>query len=234
MVKSPRSRSHLRRSGFSILELLMALTISASLLTAALVALDTMFKRYEVIGNQASTNVVARTVMHRVLAMIRQGREFGPYPVDPTDSTQNPFNSDRLEFVSKGIKSSGTFEVTTLEVRAAATVTISSEQVKHRGPNVLWMTVTPFFSNSPGTAKSFPLLDGITACTFNLDYDPGPRLMRATVDMTVLPTGNEFQRDVAGVKTSDVTDQSTQAIATDAVSDTIRFVASTSPRGQMD
>lgn len=229
-----RKHKHARRSGFSILELLMALAISASLLTAALVALDTMFKRYEIIGNQASTNVIARTVMHRMLSMIRQGSDFGPYPVDPTDSTQNPFNSSRIEFVSAGLKSSGTYEVTTLEVRAATTVTINSEQVKHRGPNVLWMTVTQITLGGGSTSQSFPLLDGIVACNFNLDYDPGPRLMRATIDMTVLPTGNEYQRDVAGVKTTDVADLSTQAVATDATSDTVRFVASTSPRDQLN
>src|SRR5262249_54498554 len=51
------------RRGFSMVEMLIALTISSLLLTACLVALDTMFKFYETTSEEASTHVVSRLVM---------------------------------------------------------------------------------------------------------------------------------------------------------------------------
>src|SRR4051812_47070289 len=73
-----------RRNGFSMVEMLIALTVSSLLLAACLVALDSSFKSYEMTTESASTHVVSRLVMHRVMAMIRQGQEFGPYPLGVT------------------------------------------------------------------------------------------------------------------------------------------------------
>ncbi|HZW10885.1 MAG TPA: prepilin-type N-terminal cleavage/methylation domain-containing protein [Phycisphaerales bacterium] len=58
---------------FSVVELLVALTISSLLLTATLVALDASFKSYKVTTESASSHVVARMVMHRMTTMIRTG-----------------------------------------------------------------------------------------------------------------------------------------------------------------
>lgn len=53
-------RTHaLSRRGFSMIEVLISLTISATLLTATLGALDGSFKAYKVTTEGASTNVVA-------------------------------------------------------------------------------------------------------------------------------------------------------------------------------
>jgi prepilin-type N-terminal cleavage/methylation domain-containing protein len=223
------------RRAFSMVELLVALTISATLLTSALVALDAMFKRYTVIADSASTHVIARTVMHRVLSMIRTGKDFGPYPIDPTDPAQNPANYSRIEFVSRGTRGPAYHEITTIEVRDADTRTLMGTQVALRGPRVLWMTITGMQSGAQVSSNSFPLLDGVVAANFNLDYDPGPRLVRATVDFTVLPTGNEYQRDDGtgtGTFSANTATGQTRAIATDATSQTIRLVASTGPRGE--
>ncbi len=223
------------RRAFSMIELLVALTISVTLLTSALVALDSMFKRYTVISDSASTHVIARTVMHRVLAMVRTGQDFGPYPADPTDPAQNPRNYDRIEFISRGQRNVGYYEVTTIEVRAADTRTLMGEQVQLRGPRVLWMTITGINNGATVSTNSFPLLDGVIACTFNLDYEPGPRLVRATVDMTISPTGNQVQRDVGtGTFSSSNGTAANSAITSDATSQTIRLVASTSPRGEVE
>ncbi len=223
------------RAGFSMVELLVALTISATLLTSALVALDAMFKRYTIISDSASTNVLSRTVMHRMLAMIRVGTDFGPYPADPLDPAQNPRNYDRIEFVSQGTAGVGVHEITSIEVRNATTVNLAGTQTQLRGPRVLWMTITTMNGAAQTATNSFPLLDGVVACTFNLDYEPGPRLKRATIDMTVLPQGNQVQTEIAGVQTKQ-TEAGTEnrALASDATSSTIRLVASTSPRGEME
>jgi prepilin-type N-terminal cleavage/methylation domain-containing protein len=53
------------RRGFSLVEMLVALTITATLLTAALTALDAGFKGYKFTTDGASTHVVSRITMHR-------------------------------------------------------------------------------------------------------------------------------------------------------------------------
>jgi hypothetical protein len=216
-----------------MVELLIALTISATLLTAALVALDTMFKRYEVVSDQASTNVVSRTVMQRMITLIRQGREFGPYPTDPLNPAQNPLTTTRLEMLIEGDRI-GAHTIAVIESRPTTTVTLNGEQVRHRGPNVLWLQITRRQAGTVISDETWPLLDGVANLNFTLEYEPGPRLVRATIDMTVQPTGNEYQRSVSGVQTTSLNDGATSAIATDANADTIRLIATTSPRGQVD
>lgn len=218
---------------FSLIEVMIALTISATLLTSALVAFDAMFKRFEIISDSASTNVIARTVMHRTLSMIRTGTDFAPYPTDVLDTTQNPANYTYIEFVSKRDAANLPTEITRIERRAASTVSINGESITLRGPYVLWITVTP---SGGGAALDRPLLDGIVDLQFNLQYDAGPRLRRATVDLTVRPAGNTVQtQDDENNFTSTVkvgtTQIDNQMAATDATSSTIRLVASTSPRG---
>lgn len=86
--------------GFSLIEMMVALGISAALLTASLAALDTSFKSYQQTSETASTHVVTRIVTHRILTMIRTGSEFAPYPIDVLDQTQNPMFTNAIEFVS--------------------------------------------------------------------------------------------------------------------------------------
>ncbi|HZW07383.1 MAG TPA: prepilin-type N-terminal cleavage/methylation domain-containing protein [Phycisphaerales bacterium] len=232
MITKHRTARTARRA-FSLVEVLIALTISATLLTGALVAFDSMFKRFEIISDSASTNVIARTVMHRTLSMIRTGTDFAPYPIDVLDSTQNPGNYTYIEFVSKRDSGGTPTEITRIERRAASTVTLNSESVTLRGPYVLWVTVTP---SGGGAALDRPLLDGIVDLQFNLEYEPGPRLRRATIDMTVRPAGNTVQEQDEESRFTSTTTANGQTVdrqmaATDATSQTIRLVASTSPRG---
>lgn len=233
MVTKPFIR---RVRAFSMVEMLIALTVSATLLASALVALDVMFKRYTVISDSASTHLVARTVMHRMLAMIRTGEDFGPYPADVLNTATNPADYSYIEFVSERDSSGNVVEITRIEKRASNTSTIATESIALRGPNTLWLKLTRF--NPGATAPSVnerPLLDGVSDCKFNLEYAAGPRLVRATIDMTILPTGNVIQKNDGTNYTSTVTvDGNTvtnEGIATDATSETIRLVASTSPRG---
>jgi hypothetical protein len=215
-----------------MVELLIALTISSVLLTTALVALDSTFKRYTVVSENASTHVVARTVMHRIQAMIRTGSDFAPYPVDVLDTTQNPRDYSYIEFVSQRDASGSPREITRIERRAASTTTINSESTRLRGPFVLWVRVTSFApgSSSP-TVQEFPMLDGVAAANFNLEYEPGPRLVRATVDLTVLPLANAVQTNESGTFATTTTGGNLKrSITSDATGQTIRLVATTSPR----
>jgi prepilin-type N-terminal cleavage/methylation domain-containing protein len=190
--------------GFSIIEMLISLAIVSTLLTATLTALDTSFRAYKVTTEGASTNVVARLVMSRIMAMIRTGREFGPYPADVLDPATNPLATNEIEFetFNDGI---GNRRVVRIERRTA-----SSSQ---RGPYELWYVQTDLVNDTPTNVVARPLLTGVVEARFTLEYDVGPRLRRATVDLTVRP--NDYQD---------------ASFSADLETPTIRLVSSVNPR----
>lgn len=192
------------RGGFSLVEMLIALTITATLLTATLAALDTSFKSYKVTTEGASTNVVARMVMHRMMAMVRTGWEFGPFPDDVLDSTQNPVVSDAIEFTTMD-DGAGNTQVTRIERRSATEAA--------RGPFELWYVQTTLSNGAVTASESRPLLTGVQEAVFTLEYDIGPRLRRATVDLTIRP--NDFQD---------------ASFKTDLEAPSIRLVSTVTPR----
>ncbi len=226
-----------RQRGFSMIELLVALTISATLLTAALVALDTLFKRYTVISDSAGTHVVSRMVMHRMLSMIRTGSQFGPYPADVLDPAQNPVVSDFMEFLSRPDRGDGITEVTRIERRDAEAITLDGERFDLRGPSALWLVISRTTSGVT-TTNQRPLIDGVSEVRFVLHYDVGPTLQQATIDLTVQPRGSEYSTydgDTATwtvFKYDNASRQFTEQreIQVDAQTPAIRLISSTSPR----
>lgn len=190
--------------GFSMIEVLVSLMITGLLLTATLSALDASFKSYQITTESASTNVIARTVMQRMSALVRTGTDFGPYPDDVLDAASNPMDSTFMEF-SMGPVAGGT-RIVRLERRDAAAGAAA--------PFELWYVEQVVDgAGAVTTNEARPLLTGLTELNFNLEYDVGPRLKRATIDLTVRP--NDFQD--AGLKT-------------ELHTDTIRLVSSVSPR----
>ncbi|MFN9968345.1 MAG: type II secretion system protein [Phycisphaerae bacterium] len=168
-----------RTRGFSLSELLIALTITGTLLAATLSALHAAFRAYKFTTDSASNHIVSRIVMHRVLTMVRTGDEFGPYPADVYDSAQNPVTSDYVEFVSFVDDVTATRKITRIEKRDA----LSSEQ----GPHTLYYVLKTFVNGTLTDTQQTPLLQGVKDAKFVLEYDIGPRLKRATVDFTVEP-----------------------------------------------
>ena len=65
------------RWGFNLVEMLIALVITAALLTATMVALDASFMAYQATTEEASTHTISRLIMNRMLTLIRTGQEFG-------------------------------------------------------------------------------------------------------------------------------------------------------------
>lgn len=240
-LKQAGASRRLRGRGFSMIELLIALTISATIMASTLVALDVLFKRFTSISEGASTQVLARTVMHRMLALVRTGDEFGPYPGDVLDPDENPIVGDRIQFVSAEDPDADLREVTTLEVRDATSVSIGSVTQNLRGPKVIWLIVDRTVG-SEVTRTERPLLDGVLRATFELEYDIGPRLRRATIDMTVMPQGNSYaeydgERQAWVVNEWDAQRGEFVEKALMANADRIepiRLVASTSPRSLED
>ncbi|MFK7883193.1 MAG: prepilin-type N-terminal cleavage/methylation domain-containing protein [Phycisphaerales bacterium] len=193
------------RRGFSLVEMLIALTITATLLTATMAALDSSFRSYKYTSESASTNVVARIVMQRVTAMIRTGDSFGPYPANPI--TTPSIQSNWIEFIAFRDVSTGTERVIRLERRGGG----DDGDV---GPFELWYMVTETVDGEVTAEDEAPLLVGLNDVTFDLEYDVGPRLKRATIDLIIQP--DDLQDAAIG--------------AADVEAPTIRLVASASPR----
>jgi prepilin-type N-terminal cleavage/methylation domain-containing protein len=169
-----------RARGFSIIELLLAVAIVSLVLTSALVALDASFRGYKSTTDSASTHVVSRLVIHRLTAMIRNGAEFGPFPQDVLDQAQNPIQTPFVEFLSREDEDTGNREVTRVEFREAA----DAEEF-----GSLWFMLFRF--DAGGAAIGQPvehlLLPNVENGVFTLEYDVGPRLSRATVDLLIRP-----------------------------------------------
>lgn len=192
-----------RRRGFSVIEMLIALTISGVLLSACLVALDSSFKSYEVTTDAASTHVVSRMIMHRMLAMIRTGEEFGPYPIQVLSPTR--MESTYIEFVSLDDAASGKRQITRLERGADTEATDGSYRLLFKR-----------WDYEDGVQQSYveyPLLRGVAECKFTLEYDIGPTLRRATIDITIKPN-----------------DAKQMSVSTDLEAPILRLIASTGPR----
>jgi prepilin-type N-terminal cleavage/methylation domain-containing protein len=163
-----------RRRGFNLIELLMALAITAALLTSTMVALNASFMAYQATTEVASTHTIARLTMNRMLTLIRTGKDFGPYPTNPLEST---FQSDVIEF------------------RTPNDQILSLEWVE--ADEALYVIVT-----DPDTMleTSYKLMEGVKAQydpdtgdrikPFTLQYERGKHLYRATIDLTVQPDDN--------------------------------------------
>jgi prepilin-type N-terminal cleavage/methylation domain-containing protein len=206
-VNDRKASSVLARAGrgFSLIEMMVALGISAALLTASLAALDTSFKSYQQTSETASTHVVTRIVTHRVLTMMRTGREFAPYPIDVLDQTQNPMFTNTIEFVSAEDAATNYREVTRIFAEIDPEATDGSQR--------LMLTLDEFTDGVLTASETRPLLRGVLDATFTLEYDIGPQLKRATMDLTV--------------EASDIGDAGLNA---NWETPSLRLVASASPR----
>jgi hypothetical protein len=188
-----------------MIEMLIALTISSMLLSACLVALDGSFKSYERTTEAASTHVVSRLVMHRILGMIRQGEEFGPYPLDVLSTPR--IQSNYIEFVSdQDPDVSGNRTVTRLE-RVDDPLKANTYRLQY--------TKTTFVNGTQTSQDQGYLIRNLRDATFTMEYDVGPRLLQATVDLTILP---------------DDTTTNGAAIQVAVEGDILRLIASASPR----
>lgn len=200
-TRARRFARRARRRAFSVIEMLVALTISAMLLTATLTALDACFKSYKVTTESASTHVVGRLVMQRLLTLIRTGEEFGPYPANPVITP--------------------TIESTSIEFAVPVTSTLTQVWTVERidspdpetGPFHLQATLTEVESGAVTSTTTRTMLRNVQDVLFILDYDVGPRLRRATIDITIQP--DDDQADTIGAPLD---------------APVVRMVASTSPR----
>lgn len=154
-----------RRRGFSLVEVIIALAITASLLTATLVALDASFQAYQSTTEQVSSQSIGRIVMHRALTLIRTGTDFGPYPIDPKVSR---IRSDFIQF----------------QTQEGEVVQITWDRVQQRLLyEVEGQAPVPLLDGVVGTTDG----SGVAIEPFTLEYKQGRKLYRATIDLTIEP-----------------------------------------------
>ncbi len=162
------------RRGFNLVEMLIALVITAALLTATMVALDASFMAYQATTEEASTHTISRLIMNRMLTLIRTGQEFGPFPVNPQDSL---VQDDFIQFLTPNGE---VLELRWVELEEALYVIRDPGGVDEEWHLLLEGVVRQDDPNNPG--------DYIRP--FTLEYKLGRRLYRATIDLTVVPDDN--------------------------------------------
>jgi len=222
MTRTRRTIRSQARRAFSMIEMLIALSISASIMVATLVAFDAMFKVYHTATDSASNHVVARIAVNRLLGMIRTGSEFGPFPNDVLDSDANPLKSDYFEFASRFTPDGDISEVTRVEFRypgqppllrtwgALEDPPALPNGVTADGPGELWIVL---INVTTGVEQEFMMLSEVRSAEFTLRYDIGPKLVKGTVDITFEPT--------LAVN---------EGVWTPATPETVRLIASAMPR----
>lgn len=198
---SGRARRSARRA-FSLVEMLVALTISSLLLTATLSALDASFKSYKVTTESASTQVVLRILMQRLGTLVRTGEQFGPFPVNPI---LNPIvQTKSIEFQVIPDPNEDRREVWSVQRTTVEGPT---------GPYELRSVVDTYIGDALVASTERTLIRRVLDVNFTLEYDVGPRLMRATLDIAV--KADDVQGDTVGG---------------DLEANAIRMVTSVSPR----
>ncbi len=194
-------RLRARRRGLSIAEMLVSLSITSLLLTATMVAIDASFKAYAEAAESASTQVSTRMVIHRVLTLVRTGTAQGPLHVGDEDAglPAPTYNGDTV--------TSSYLQLVDRDLNLLTLIHVAADET-------LYLETTP----PGGTTVRYPLLGGVTDCTFILrrrrDVSTNYQwwLERGSMDMTVVP---DTQATFA------LEDGTTQAV---------RVVASTAPR----
>ncbi len=160
------------RRGFNLVEMLIALGITAALLAATMVALDASFMAYQRTTEVASTHTIGRLVLLRMLTLIRTGQDFGPFPINPQDSI---VESDSIEFLTTNGE--------VLELRW-----VPNEEALYiiRDPAGLnqWNLLLE------GVHQTDPDNPGVPIPPFTLEYELGRKLHRATIDLAIRPDDN--------------------------------------------
>ena len=156
------------RRGFSLIEMLVALGICSALLTATLVSLHASFRAYQSTTEQASTHVIGRVVMHRVMALVRNGVGFGPLPEDPRETS---LATDEMTFLD--------------DLDREITLRLD------RQSRVLYMKVDEAAEQVLLEGVRGPVdEDGTQFGAFQLEYENGTKLIRASFDLTVAADDN--------------------------------------------
>lgn len=185
-MTAPTSNRVRRRSrrAFNLIELLIALAITASLLTATMAALDASFTAYQRTTENASTTAISRLIITRIMTLIRTSDEFAPFPTNPTDTL---------------------IEETFIEFRTPDNDVLHIEWVENPDPGLGFPVGNALYMWAASTPQPQLLLEGVIRreedidgdgvleqiFPFTLEWEPGRILHKATIDLTVIPDDNQ-------------------------------------------
>lgn len=180
------TRTHRRRRGFNLVEMLISLGITAMLLTATMVALDASFMAYQTTTEQASTQTIGRMVLQRMQTMIRSSASIGPFPLSPLQRTVE----SNYIFISVG-QNGAEFGSTRLIVM------LSWDPTEER---LYFSTLNAILNGGWAQGPAQLLLEGVMAATdpetgesippFTIEFDENLNPIRVTIDLTVRPDDN--------------------------------------------
>jgi hypothetical protein len=193
---SRRPRARRARVGVGLVELLIALAIAASLLTAVAVATDAAFHGYAVNQEQSSLTQAARVGLHRMLLQIRTG---DAHAADP-----NPASPANL-MLRDGLTVYGADPVTKQTLNSSIALLDETGNLYHyywdKPDGRVVVSV-----RQPGAAAAIEhtLMRGVTDFRVTLEPLPGTRgkLRRATVQFTLQATGANDEAGDGGARAS--------------------------------
>lgn len=174
------------RRGFNLIELLIALAITATLLVATMIALDASYTAYQRTTRAASTHNVARITMDRVQSLVRNGESFEPRPADPNDTI---VESDWIEVllpVNDGDNQRAMRIEWNESEESLRIVTIDVDDDQELGDHVLLEGVVAQYDEEGQRIKPF-----------TLEYHLGFNLRRATINIMIVPDDN-LEVDIDG------------------------------------
>ena len=185
------SRTFRRRMqrGFNLIELLVALSITATLMVATMVAIRASFMAYQSTTEVASTNTIARLAMHRILTLIRTGQDFGPFPTDPNDPL---IESEEILIVTRDLDQ---IRITWIPDPPTPGFPVGNALYVevNGGPAILLLGgVVPTVDPVLGPIKPFAL-----------EYLAGRQLYRVTIDLTIVPD-DDMSVTLDGVNTQTI------------------------------
>lgn len=162
-----------RQAGLSLVEMLVSLAITAALLTATMVAIDTSFKAYAIAAESASTQTATRLVVNRVLTMVRTSLAHGPLLAE-TGVT-----------VSNNVVTSPYLELIPPELQSGRLYRLTYDQTNQE----IVLTEIDFSGAAEVVIQTQPVIGGVTDCEFQLlrrrDNDGVWVLERGSIDFTV-------------------------------------------------
>ncbi len=174
-IRSQKSR---RSAGLSLVEMLMALAITAMLLTATMVAIDASFKAYAIAAESASTQTATRMVINRLLTMVRTSTAHGPMFTETGVTIHgNVLTSPYIDIMPADAPPFRVYRITyDAQAKELRLLEIDTEPLVER------------------VIDDQPIIGGVTACSFQLlrrrDNDDVWVLDRASIDFTVQPDGD--------------------------------------------
>ena len=200
-IYNPRNQ---HRRALSLVEMLVSLAITAMLLTATAVAIDTSFKAYASAAESASTQAATRMVINRLLTLVRTSIAHGPLTLNEA------YNLDTSATMANNTIASNYIEMLDTKGRL-----VRIQFSKKTETLTLRIDVNNNFAFETNEIAQ-PLLGGVKKAIFHVkrrrDNEGVYVLERGTLDLTVAP-----DRD------------NTLSIET-ANREQIRVIASTMPR----